>query len=150
MAAIALLLLPVTIDRRRMTAEEEIYHEKASDQESFAETKRARVAQMELGEELIGKMTSKELSERTRAQYARSIERYRKETAEISAEALKDQETEFLLHRKATRLYWAEALLEFAILVCSAVILLRHALLWYAALVSALGGAALSLMTWLS
>jgi len=141
MAIIAAAMAIVSVLGHLTTTEELLNQQKASDQWSYYQAKSIRRYQSEVARDLFAAMKNEKQSE----QYAKNVEKYRKDDEEISKQARELEDESHVKGRQALRLHFGEVFLEIAIVFASLAILTKRAVVWFGAI--ALGSAGVVIAT---
>lgn len=144
MAIIAALLAVDGVMAHLLTTEELLLQQKASDQWSYYQAKSIRRYNSEIATEIFRGFHN-ELNEPTAAKYEKNIEKYRKESEEVSNEAKKFEAESKMKGDQAHRLDYGEVFLELGIVLASLAILTKRNLMWLGAIGSAVVGVGLAL-----
>ena len=137
MAVIAAALAVVSVFGHIATTEELLLQQKASDQWAFYQSKSIRRYESEIAKDLLTAMNN---AEQTKA-YTGNMERYQKESDEISREATQLEKESHFRGAQALRLHVGEIFLEIAIVFASLAILSKRPMLYWTAVVSGCVGA---------
>lgn len=143
MAIIAAALAIIAVLGHLATTEELLEQQKASDQWSYYQAKSIRRYQSEVARDLFAGMNNQALSE----QYAKSVEKYRRDDEEIQKHAQELENQSHLKGRQALRLHFGEVFLEIAIVFASLAILTKRAELWYGSIGLSVAGAGTAITT---
>jgi hypothetical protein len=144
MAIIAAMLAVDGVMAHLLTTEELLLQQKASDQWSYYQAKSIRRYNSEVASDIF-KGFHTELTEPSAAKYEKNIEKYRKESEEVSNEAKNFEAESRMKGDQAHRLDYGEVFLEIGIVFASMAILTKRNLIWYASIGSAIVGLAIAL-----
>jgi hypothetical protein len=142
MAIIAAALAVVSVMGHLMTTEELLNQQKASDQWSYYQAKSIRRYESEIARDMFAAMKN-DKSE----QYAKNVEKYKKDDEEIQKEARALENESHLRGRQALRLHFGEVFLEVSIVFASLAILSKRPLLWYLGIAGGVAGATIAITT---
>lgn len=144
MAIIAALLAIVSVSGHIMTTEELVSQQKASNQWAYYQAKSLRRYQSDVASDILSAMNGESAAKLTE-KYKANMERYTKEGEAIQEKAKEFETESSSAGKRAVRFHLGEVFLEIAIVVCSLAILTKRELAWYAAMLSAGLGVAISL-----
>ena len=144
MAIIAAMLAIVAVSGHMATTEELLNQIEASDQWAYYQAKSSRRYQSDVARDLLSTMPGEPAAKLTE-KYNANIEKYVKEGEEISVKAKEFAAESHAAGKRAVRFHFGEVFLEIAIVVCSLAILTKREIAWYAAMLSAGIGVAVSL-----
>jgi hypothetical protein len=144
MAIIAAMLAVDGVMAHLLTTEELLLQQKASDQWSYYQAKSIRRYNSEIASEIFRGFHN-ELNEPSAAKYEKNIEKYKRESEEVSNEAKNFEAESKMKGDQAHRLDYGEVFLEIGIVFASMAILTKRNLIWYASIASALVGLAIAL-----
>jgi uncharacterized protein DUF4337 len=139
MAIIAAALAVVSVLGHIFTTEELLLQQKASDEWAFYQAKSIRRYESEIARDVLGAMTGAQAAKQAQ-QYTGNMDRYRKDSDEISKEATGLERESHLRGRQALRLHIGEIFLEIAIVFASLAILTKRPILYWTAVAGGLIG----------
>lgn len=139
MAIIAAALAVVSVLGHIFTTEELLLQQKASDQWAFYQAKSIRRYESEIARDVLGVMAGAEAAKQAK-QYAGNMDRYRKDSGELSKEATGLEKESHLRGHQALRLHVGEIFLEIAIVFASLAILTKRPILYWTAVSSGFVG----------
>ena len=148
MAIIAAMLAVDGVMAHLLATEELLLQQKASDQWSYYQAKSIRRYNSEIASEMFRGFHN-ELNEPSAAKYEKNIEKYKKESEEVSNEAKAFEAESRMKGDQAHRLDYGEVFLEIGIVFASMAILTKRSLIWYASIGSALVGLMIALSMFL-
>jgi len=148
MAIIAAMLAVDGVMAHLLTTEELLLQQKASDQWSYYQAKSIRRYNSEIASEIFRGFHN-ELNEPSAKKYEKNIEKYKKESEEVSDQAKEFEAESRLKGDQAHRLDYGEVFLEIGIVFASMAILTKRSLIWYVSIVSALVGLVIALSMFL-
>ena len=137
MAALAILLLATSLWRQRMANEQVLYMQAAADQWAYYNSKAALADQYRLFSDLLAPEDSH------RQIYQQNFEKYDQQKAQIQEEAQQSEAASGGLAQQLRSFSFAEAALEFSIVVCFLAIFTGRSPFWYTAILGAAAGVAL-------
>ncbi|HLJ49021.1 MAG TPA: DUF4337 domain-containing protein [Bryobacteraceae bacterium] len=143
MAVIAAALAVVSVFGHIATTEELLLQQKASDQWAFYQSKSIRRYESEIARDLMAGMNNPGGAKN----YASNLDRYQKESDDISREASQLEKESHFRGAQALRLHVGEIFLEIAIVFASLAILTKRPLLYWTAVISGCVGAATAATT---
>jgi hypothetical protein len=144
MAIIAAMLAVDGVMAHLLTTEELLSQQKASDQWSYYQAKSIRRYNSEIAAEVF-KGFHTEATEPSAAKYEKNIEKYKKESEEVSDKAKEFEAESKLKGDQAHRLDYGEVFLEIGIVFASMAILTKRNLIWYVSIASATVGLIIAL-----
>jgi len=144
MAVIAAMLAIDGVMSHLFTTEELLLQQKASDQWSYYQAKSIRRYNSEVAVDVFKGLHS-EAAEPSAAKYEKNIEKYKKESEEVSDKAKEFEAESKLKGDQAHRLDYGEVFLELGIVFASMAILTKSRLIWAGSIGSALVGLAIAL-----
>jgi hypothetical protein len=143
MAIIAAMLAVDGVMAHMLTTEELLLQQKASDQWAYYQAKSIRRYNSEVAADIARGFH--EDSADVVEKYKRNIEKYTKESEEVSTEAKNFEAESTMKGDQARRLDYGEVFLEIGIVFASMAILTKRSLIWYASIASALVGLLIAL-----
>jgi hypothetical protein len=143
MAIIAAALAVVSVLGHFYTTEELMAQQRASDQWSYYQAKSIRRYESGFAADILAAVKAQEAAQK----YKANVEKYEKDTKEITEKATELEHERDLHHRRALRLDLGEVFLEIAIVMASLAILSKRSSLWWVSLISGAGGGVLALTT---
>jgi Domain of unknown function (DUF4337) len=146
MAGIAAVLAIVSLLGQHFNTEKLLIQQEASDMWAFYQAKDIRRYSAGIAQDLFAQ--TKEGSALA-AKYGKDASRYRKETQEIQDKARDFEKERDKMGRQANAFHFGEVFLELAIVLSSLSILMKRRAFFYAGVVCALVGCAISLTGWL-
>ena len=144
MAVIAAMLAIDGVMSHLFTTEELLLQQKASDQWSYYQAKSIRRYNSEVAMDVFKGLHS-EAAEPSAAKYEKNIEKYRKESEEVSNEAKNFEAESRMKGDQAHRLDYGEVFLEIGIVFASMAILTKRNLIWFVSIASAFIGLLIAL-----
>ncbi|MGA3186498.1 MAG: DUF4337 domain-containing protein [Bryobacteraceae bacterium] len=144
MAVIAAMLAIDGVMSHLFTTEELLLQQKASDQWAYYQAKSIRRYNSEVAADVFKGIHS-EAAEPSVAKYEKNIEKYKKESEEVSDQAKDFEKESKLKGDQAHRLDYGEVFLEIGIVFASMAILTKRNLIWYVSMSSALVGLLIAL-----
>jgi hypothetical protein len=144
MAVIAAMLAIDGVMAHLLTTEELLSQQKASDQWAYYQAKSIRRYNSEIAAEIFKGFHS-EATEPSAAKYEKNIEKYKKESEEVSDKAKEFEAESKLKGDQAHRLDYGEVFLEIGIVFASMAILTKRNLIWYVSMASATVGLIIAL-----
>ena len=126
------------------TTEELLLQQKASDQWAYYQAKSIRRYNSEVATDVF-KALHTEAAEPGAAKYEKNIEKYKKESEEVSDQAKDFEKESKLKGDQAHRLDYGEVFLELGIVFASMAILTKRNLIWLASMASAAIGLVIAL-----
>jgi hypothetical protein len=148
MAIIAAMLAVDGVMAHLLTTEELLSQQKASDQWAYYQAKSIRRYNSEIAAEIFKGFHS-EATEPSAAKYEKNIEKYKKESEEVSDKAKEFEAESKLKGDQAHRLDYGEVFLEIGIVFASMAILTKRNLIWYVSIASATVGLIIALSMFL-
>jgi sulfur carrier protein ThiS len=148
---LAVLVAAVTLLSHRAHTEELLLQSQATDEWAYYQAKKIRLHENQTSADLLATLTiqDKEKAAALREKYLKEVDRYTKDTDDISEKA-KDMEKERdLVSRRADRFDGGEALLEVGLVICSITLLTKRRTFWIAGMIVSAGGVALALTAFL-
>jgi len=140
-AVIAILLAVVTISSHRAHTAAVVAMTEANDQWSFYQSKRVRLHNYELGQDMLRLMAPKsEETNATLARYEKEIKRYEAEGDELQEKAKEFEKESKLSERKALRFDLGEGFLELGLVLSSLYFLSRKKLFPLVGVISSILG----------
>ena len=139
MAIIAAALALVSVLGHIATTEELLLQQRASDQWAFYQAKSIRRYESEIARDMFSSMSAANVAKLVEA-YTGNVDRYHKESDEISKEATNLESESHLRGHQALRLHIGEIFLEIALVFASLAILTKRPILYWTAVVSGLAG----------
>ena len=146
MAIIAALLAIVSVLGQHFNTEKLLSQQRASDQWAYYQAKDIRRYSAQVAQDVLLQMKGDPAAAK---KYAQDSTRYRKQTEDIQDQARDFEKERDKMGRKADFFHFGEVFLEVAIVFSSLSILFKRNLLYWAGLVSALVGCAISSGAWI-
>ena len=145
-AILAVLLGIVTIISHRAHTDAVLFKSDANDKWSFYQAKRIKFHSLELGEDLLNAMTSRDaVADSTLARYKSEKNRYTKESDAAQDDATKMDEKAEHVENQALRFDFGEGLLEIGLVLSSLYFIARSKLFPVVGIVSAVLGLAMAI-----
>ncbi len=146
MAIIAAGLAVVSVLGHFYTTEELLSQQRASDQWAYYQAKSIRRYESGFASDILAAVKATDAAQK----YKSNVEKYDKDSKEITAKATELEQERDLDHHRALRLDIGEVFLEVAIVLASLAILSKRGFLWWGGLASGAAGAIIALTTvWL-
>ena len=145
MAIIAALLAAVSVLGQHFVTEELLMQAKASDQWAYYQAKDIRRFTAEATRDMLGELKQGAPSG---AKYGQQAAKYKSDAGDIQEKAREFERESERSGDKGRRFHFGEIFLEIAIVFSSLAILSKTKLLFYAGVVSALGGVVIAVTAW--
>jgi hypothetical protein len=146
MALLALLLLFVAVELQRTISLAASIQHRVNDEQAYRDSKRTQLLNLRVGKDLLGARTG--VSPRDE-EYDAQIRRSESEAEEVSREVDGLEQEALERQRQVRSMYFCQAFLQVAIVLCAVAMVTGDEWLWYAALLIGLAGAAMRLLQWL-
>jgi hypothetical protein len=140
MAIIAAGLAVVSVLGHYFTTEELMAQQRASDQWAYYQAKSIRRYESGFVADILAAVKAPEAAQK----YKGNVEKYDKDSKEITEKATEYEKERDLQHHRALRLDMGEVFLEIAIVMASLAILSKRSFLWWIGLVSGTAGASIA------
>jgi len=148
---LAVLVAGVTLLSHRAHTEELLLQSQATDEWAYYQAKKIRLHENQFNADLLATLTieDKEKAAALREKYLKEVERYTKDTDDISDKAKEMEHERDLISRRADRFDGGEALLEVGLVICSITLLTKRRAFWLAGMLVSAAGVAFALTAFL-